>query len=128
MSTYLDEQSMLLQHLSKREKLEYIIQLGEDHTRLPREEQNEENLVPGCQSKAWLTVNKDNKTVRVDADSLIVRGYLHLLEKAVNTTETVEEAEDVLKIFVKETHLEETMTPTRSNALPTVLEQVKKKM
>lgn len=126
--TYLEEQADLLKYLSKREKLEYIIELGESHKRLDPQDQTEENLVPGCQSKAWLLLNTDEKKIRIDADSLIVRGYLHLVEKAVNEANNVEEAEENIKQFVVKTSLEETMTPTRSNAIPTVLEKVKKEL
>lgn len=123
--SYLNDEKELLKYLSKREKLEYVLELGGSHERLPKEDQTKENLVPGCQSRAWL-VTKENK-IHLDADSVIVRGYLHFVQKAVNETNTVSEAEKQLKRFLKETDLEETMTPTRSNAIPTVIEVLKKK-
>ena len=46
----------------------------------------EENLIKGCVSKAWMHIDSRNNPVKIitDSDALIVRGLLSILERLVN--------------------------------------------
>jgi len=63
------------------DKLEYIFDLGKKHTTLPEEEKNDETLVKGCASAAWLMGEcKDGKLIlRGEGTSEMAKGMLTLL-------------------------------------------------
>jgi len=63
------------------DKLEYIFDLGKKHTTLPDEEKNDETLVVGCASAAWLMGEcKDGVLLlRGEGTSEMAKGMLTLL-------------------------------------------------
>lgn len=128
--SYLSELHDMLSILDKRETLEYVIQIGTDHQRMPSLQ--EENLVEGCQSRAWLIIkNRNPLKIKVDADSLVVRGYLHILQESINernitSAKEMETYEKELSAFIEKSGLSLTMTPSRTNAFGTFIEEIKR--
>ena len=60
----------------------YLIDLGKSAHNLSLDEKNEENIISGCTSNAWIIISQksnDNYIIRTDSDSHIVSGLLYLL-------------------------------------------------
>jgi len=68
------------------DRYRYLIDLGKALPAMPEEDKIEANIVHGCTSQVWLTVNIAPGTERVelsmDSDALIVRGLLALVRAA----------------------------------------------
>ena len=125
----LQEEMMLL---NSREKLEYILELGKELEPLSLNEQTEENKIKGCTSKAYIKLNLQNEKIILEgtADSLIVRGYIQIMKKAVNeqTKEYVQNEfyKDINK-FIDKTKLDLNMLPSRVNAFGSMVQHILKK-
>jgi cysteine desulfuration protein SufE len=63
------------------QKVEYILDLGKSPTTLPPEKKNDETLVKGCASRAWLTAEcKDGKVhFGAEGESPLAKGMIVLL-------------------------------------------------
>ena len=120
MIDYFEERASELALLTSRQRLEHIIQKGEQHDGLDEAERIEDNKVEGCQSNAYLVVsNDDTVTIKTDADSKIVRGYLAYLSEGFTglASSTIQqEAQESVEHFVSKGGLEATFTPNRSDA------------
>ena len=67
--------------------LSYLVDLGKKSHNLDEHDKNNDNLILGCTSKAWVVVsNKKNNqyVVETDSDSHIVSGLLFLLSLTIN--------------------------------------------
>ena len=65
----------------------YLIDLGKNSHNMNNEEKNDNNIIKGCTSKAWLMVSNvanEEYYIKTDSDSHIVSGLLHLLCLSVN--------------------------------------------
>ena len=65
----------------------YIIELGEALPPLPDAEKTPANLIEGCQSRVWITADKDpdgNINFKADSDALIVKGIVALLLRVLS--------------------------------------------
>jgi sulfur transfer protein SufE len=128
MIDYFEEKASELSLLTGRQRLEHIIQKGEQHGRLESERRTKENKVEGCQSNAYLIVTQDDTvTVETDADSKIVRGYLAYLSEGLTglpADTVIDEARDSVEQFVVNGGLESTFTPNRSDAFTNAVEAI----
>lgn len=63
------------------EKMEYIFDLGKEHTTLPNDQKNDETFIKGCASPAWLTYEcKNGKLIlKAEGTSEMAKGMLTLL-------------------------------------------------
>ena len=68
------------------DKYQYIIDLGKEKEDISENIRQEENLVKGCVSQAWMRIESKNNPIKIitDSDALIVRGLLAILERLVN--------------------------------------------
>ena len=68
------------------DKYQYIIDLGKDKESVSKNIRVEENLVKGCVSQAWMSIESRTNPILIvtDSDALIVRGLLSILEQLVN--------------------------------------------
>ncbi len=64
----------------------YLMDLGEKVPPLPEEHKVDHNLVKGCQSKVWLTVEqkKDGVYFSADSNTAITKGLVSLLIRIFN--------------------------------------------
>ena len=64
----------------------YLIEIGRSLPPLPDTLKTDENLVPGCMSRAWLVTDTNNGLFHLQADSeaMIVRGLITILVLACN--------------------------------------------
>ena len=68
------------------DKYQYIIDLGKEKISMYQNIRQEDNLIKGCVSKAWMHIKSKNEPIKIitDSDAVIVRGLLSILERLVN--------------------------------------------
>lgn len=88
---------------------------------------DDEYLVHGCQSKAWVQVSlKDDGTVQVDVDSdaLLIRGILGLIAQVCEGSRPEEVAEAEITL-IERTVLKEKLTSERTAGIAAAVRSVK---
>lgn len=108
------------------DKYQYIVELGSALGDFPDEEETDENLINGCQSKVWLVADyKDGKVYfKAKSDAIIVKGIVSLLIRVLSGQTT----EDILETdlhFIDKIGLKEHLSPTRSNGLLAMVKKMK---
>ena len=104
----------------------YIIDLGNTLPALPEEKKTPGNLIEGCQSRVWITAERnDDGTLRflADSDALIVKGIVALLLRVLND-HTPDEILGADLYFIDRIGLHEHLSPTRSNGLVAMVKQI----
>ncbi len=114
------------------DRYRYVIELGRKLEPLPDDKRNAANKVQGCVSQVWLstTVEPNGGTPRVffigDSDAHIVRGLVAILF-AIYSGKT---ADEILDIDARQTlgalHLNEHLTPQRSNGLMAMVQRIRR--
>jgi cysteine desulfuration protein SufE len=109
------------------DKYEYLNDLGKSLPALSDAEKSEKNMLPGCQSKVWLTAELNNGHVilKAESDSNIIQGMLALLLDVLNN----QPPEDIVNadlFFITETGLSENLSPSRANGLSTIVKELKR--
>ncbi len=104
------------------EKVEYIIDLGKKNTPLPPEQKNDETLVKGCSSKAWIVMECRDGIVHIEAEgeSALAKGMIALLLSLFNDRK----AEDILAFDPKALYtlgLDALLSPVRQQGLEAFL-------
>ncbi len=105
----------------------YIIELGEALPPLPDAEKTPANLIEGCQSRVWITADKDpdgNINFKADSDALIVKGIVALLLRVLSG-HTPQEILDADLYFIDRIGLKDHLSPTRSNGLVSMVKQMR---
>ena len=105
-----------------------IMMLGKKSTRLPTEERNENNLIDGCESLAWLNFTKNECNqyhFTTDSDAKIIRGLLVIVLAAFNdkTAEQIH-AFNIDEYFCKLGLLQH-LSPSRGNGVKAIVEKIK---
>ncbi len=108
------------------DKYAYIIEQGNALKPLGEQYKTPENLIKGCQSRVWLhTEYRDGKLFfGAESDALIVKGLLALVLRVLSGRTPDEIIGSDLR-FMKEIGLTEHLSPTRSNGLLSVIQQVR---
>ncbi len=109
------------------QKYEYIIDLGKDLPLIQEQYKTEENLIKGCQSRVWLHAELDNNgrlDLSADSDAIITKGLIALVIQVLNNELPADAAKGDLH-FVKDIGLSEHLSPTRSNGLASMIQQIK---
>ena len=104
----------------------YIIDLGNTLPALPEEKKTPGNLIEGCQSRVWITAERnDDGTLHflADSDALIVKGIVALLLRVLND-HTPDEILGANLYFIDSIGLHEHLSPTRSNGLVAMVKQI----
>jgi cysteine desulfuration protein SufE len=114
------------------DRYRYVIELGRKLEPLPDDKRNAANKVQGCVSQVWLstTVEPNGGTLRLffigDSDAHIVRGLVAILF-AIYSGKT---ADEILDIDARQTlgalHLNEHLTPQRSNGLMAMVQRIRR--
>ncbi len=105
----------------------YIIDLGNALPPMPESGHIPQNLIEGCQSRAWLNADltPDGKIeFTADSDAIIVKGIISLLIKVLSG-HTPDEILDSDLYFIEKIGLAEHLSPTRSNGLAALVKQMK---
>jgi cysteine desulfuration protein SufE len=103
-----------------------LIDYGNGLEAFPEADKNEKNLIDGCQSKVWFTAEmRDGKVIyHGDSDAILVRGIVALLIRVLSD-HTPKEIVDTDLYFIDEINLREHLSPTRSNGLNAMLQQMR---
>ncbi|MDE6335743.1 MAG: SufE family protein [Muribaculaceae bacterium] len=104
----------------------YIIDLGNTLPEFPEADKTPQNLIEGCQSRVWITANKEQDGdihFQADSDALIVKGIVALLMRVLNN-HTPEEILNADLYFIDKIGLKEHLSPTRSNGLVAMVKQI----
>ncbi|MFT4309629.1 MAG: SufE family protein [Candidatus Woesearchaeota archaeon] len=104
----------------QKEKLEYLMEYGQEYNVMSEEHRTEENMVKGCIAKVYIRcIKRDNKIMFEGySDSLIVRGYLRILCEAfsnITLGELHNESKEYLHKFIKESGITNSILPSRAN-------------
>ena len=93
---------------------------------LPEEDKNDQNLIDGCQSKAWFTCRLEDGKIfyKGDSDAILVRGIVALLIDVLSG-HTPKEIIDANLYFIDRIGLREHLSPTRSNGVAAMLKQMR---
>lgn len=105
----------------------YIIDLGNALPPMLESGHIPQNLIEGCQSRAWLNADltPDGKIeFTADSDAIIVKGIISLLIKVLSG-HTPDEILDSDLYFIEKIGLAEHLSPTRSNGLAALVKQMK---
>ncbi len=105
----------------------YIIELGNALPPFPEEKKTPANLIEGCQSRVWITADKDSEGIirfEADSDALIVKGIVSLLLRVLSG-HTSEEILNADLYFIDKIGLSSHLSPTRSNGLVAMVKQMK---
>ena len=108
------------------DKYQMLIDLGNDLETLDDKYKTEQNLIDGCQSRAWVQCDyADGKLVfTADSDALIVKGIIALLIQVLSG-HTPKEILDADLYFIDKIGLRDHLSPTRSNGLLAMVKQIK---
>lgn len=103
-----------------------IIDYGNGLEPLPEEEKNERNLIDGCQSRVWFTAKLNDGVIlyQGDSDAILVKGIVALLIHVLSG-HTPEEIANANLYFIDQINLREHLSPTRSNGLAAMLQQMR---
>ena len=110
-----------------KEKYEYLIELGKELKRLPRQKKKEENLIEGCQSNVWLAAEYNNGVVNffADSDAIITKGLVSLLLRIFSGQRPL----DILNAnynFIDTIGFKKHLSINRANGLESMLNEIKK--
>ncbi len=119
----------LQQATDPKRRYEYLIWLAKKLPALPEAEKLPENKVPGCVSQVYVTAQLVEGTVtfRGDSDAQITKGLLALLIEGLKGL-TPAEVLAVTPDFIKETGLQVSLTPSRSNGFYNIFQTMKQKV
>ena len=108
------------------DRYQMLIDLGNELGALDEKYKTEQNLIDGCQSRVWLQCDLvDGKLVfTAESDALIVKGIIALLIRVISG-HTPQEILDADLYFIDRIGLKEHLSPTRSNGLLAMVQQIK---
>lgn len=103
-----------------------LIELGNGLPPFPESDRTDTNLIDGCQSKVWFTAHiKDGMVIyQGDSDAILVKGIVALLIRVLSG-HTPKEIVDADLYFIDQINLREHLSPTRSNGLVAMLNQMR---
>ena len=108
------------------DKYQLLIDLGNELEPLDEKYKTESNLIEGCQSRVWVQADyEDGKLVfKAESDALIVKGIIALLIRVLSG-HTPQEILDSELYFIDAIGLKDHLSPTRSNGLLAMVEQIR---
>ncbi|MDG2094473.1 MAG: SufE family protein [Phycisphaerales bacterium] len=112
------------------DRYRFIMDLGKKLPAMPDSERVEANLVHGCQSTVWVSVDSEggpdsNVTLHADSDSDLVKGLAAIVVIMLWGSSAAEIATADLESKFDQLGLHEHLSPTRSNGLHGMVRQVK---
>ena len=108
------------------DKYDYLISLSEELAPIDPAKRTEKYLIEGCQSRVWVAAElRDGKVYyTADSDAIITKGIVALLIRVMNGR-SAEEAAAIDLYFIDAIGLGENLSPTRSNGLRAMIQQMK---
>jgi cysteine desulfuration protein SufE len=130
MTSIKEEQNLIVEEFSVfddwMDKYEYLIELGKSVPIINDKDKTDSNIIKGCQSRVWLSVEfKDGKLFfKADSDAIITKGIISLLIRVYSEREPNEILNSDL-FFLEEIGLKDNLSPTRANGLLSMINQIK---
>ena len=108
------------------DKYDYLISLSDSLHEISADKRTEKYLIEGCQSRVWVAAEmRDGKVYyTADSDAIITKGIIALLIRVMNGR-TAAEAAAIDLYFIDAIGLGENLSPTRSNGLRAMIQQMK---
>lgn len=109
------------------DRYRYLIDMGRALPEFPAEHQVDANLIDGCQSQVWMVADGDaNKvTFKAISDAAIVSGLIAVLLR-IYSERSADEILATQPRFIEESELSRYLSPTRSNGLASMLDNIYK--
>lgn len=109
------------------DRYRYIIDLGRKLPPMPEDLKTEDNLVPGCISKVWLTINKEEDiiTFYADSDAHITKGLIAILVSIYSGKTQDEMAAIDLQDIFKQLDLDNHLSFNRRNGFSSMVQKIK---
>ncbi|MBE9192310.1 SufE family protein [Gloeocapsopsis crepidinum LEGE 06123] len=111
-----------------KQRYEQLIWYAKRLKEFPEGNKVPENKVPGCVSQVYITAGLDQGKVwyQGDSDSALVKGLVALLVEGLSGL-SPEEILQVSPEFIKDTGLNASLTPSRSNGFYNIFQKMKEK-
>ena len=108
------------------DKYDYLIELSDSLPAIAPEHRTEQYVIKGCQSRVWVDARlEDGKMMySADSDAIITKGIIALLIRVMKGR-TATEAAAIDLYFIDAIGLGENLSPTRSNGLRAMIQQMK---
>lgn len=108
------------------DKYDYLISLSDSLPAIDPAKRTDQYLIEGCQSRVWVASElRDDKVIyTADSDAIITKGIIALLIR-VMSNRTPEEVAHIDLYFIDAIGLSENLSPTRSNGLRAMVQQMK---
>lgn len=108
------------------DKYDYLISLSDSLPAIDPAKRTDKYLIEGCQSRVWVASElRDGKVIyTADSDAIITKGIIALLIR-VMSNRTPEEVAHIDLYFIDAIGLSENLSPTRSNGLRAMIQQMK---
>lgn len=108
------------------DKYDYLIGLSETLPPIAPEHRTEQYLISGCQSRVWVDARLEEGRIHysADSDAIITKGIIALLIRVLNGR-TPQEILATDLYFIDAIGLKENLSPTRSNGLLAMLNQMR---
>jgi cysteine desulfuration protein SufE len=108
------------------DKYDYLISLSDSLPEISADKRTEKYLIEGCQSRVWVAAElRDGKVYyTADSDAIITKGIIALLIRVMNGRSAAE-AVAIDLYFIDAIGLGENLSPTRSNGLRAMIQQMK---
>ena len=130
MSTILEAENEIIEEFELfddwMDKYNYIIELGKSLPLIDPQYKDDAHLIPGCQSQVWLHAEmNDGKLIfRADSDAIITKGIINLLIRVLSG-HTPQEILDCDLAYIDKIGIKEHLSPTRSNGLVSMIQQIR---
>lgn len=107
------------------DRYRYLIDMGRNLPAFPEELQVEQYRIDGCQSQVWMVADGDASCVQLQAvsDAAIVSGLIAVLLR-IYSGRSAAEILTTKPYFIEESGLSRYLSPTRSNGLGSMLENI----
>ncbi|PPS45148.1 SufE family protein [Chroococcidiopsis sp. TS-821] len=111
-----------------KQRYEQLVWYAKRLKEFPESDKIPENKVPGCVSQVYITAGIDRGKVwyQGDSDSALVKGLVAVLVEGLSGL-SPEEILQVSPEFIKDTGLNASLTPSRSNGFYNIFQKMKEK-
>lgn len=104
-----------------------IMLYGKSFAGLASAEKQDSILVPGCESKTWLTYEKpenDKFVFRADSEARVIRGLIAVVLSLVNNKTSTEINRINIDMIFNQLELQQHLSPSRGNGLRAVIDKI----
>ncbi|MDX2368189.1 MAG: SufS family cysteine desulfurase [Colwellia sp.] len=105
-----------------------IMLLGKQLNRLDKSARDDQSLISGCESLAWLVAQKNRQNIfhfQADSDARIIRGLLVIVLAAFNDKTAVQIQAFDIENYFKTLGLIQHLSPSRGNGVLAIVDKIK---